>query len=374
MINLVFDLSNIAYRSLFLTGGFGSKGYSFDNQKEIDQFCRKMAIDVSFIIRQINPQRTIFALDSRSWRKDISIDENEGYKANREKSKFINWDNVFNTVNEFTDILESNGFIISKVENAEADDLMCLWRDELLFNQNQHVIIVSSDEDVRQLVTFNNNVFSTVYNPFSSGKNSTKRLFIPRGFNEWLNTDSTGDIFNRGIDVDQEDFKRLRDKEGIVFEEIDGNKVALKKISCGDDGDNVPSIYSWLNENGKTLRITNSKYEKIVDYIGAKNHKDLLDKCDPIYDQLVNYSSKRPPFKIKDRLERQIKLVVLSQDVFPRDIINDFNKHKEAQLKKPNILPQSWNMNSILEGTKYVKSKNESSIFRETDRINSKLF
>ena len=94
MTNLILDLSNLAFRSLFITGGFGSKKFTFDNQYELDQFIRKLAIDVSYIIRQTNPSRVLFALDSKSWRKNITIEENEGYKAHREKSKFINWDNV----------------------------------------------------------------------------------------------------------------------------------------------------------------------------------------------------------------------------------------------------------------------------------------
>jgi hypothetical protein len=50
----------------------------------------------------------------------------------------------------------------------------------------------------------------------------------------------------------------------------------------------------------------------------------------------------------------------------------------QEQLQRPNVHPQDWNMNSILEGTRYVNaSKNtgsESSIFREVDRLNKELF
>ena len=128
MTNAIFDLSNMFFRSLFIVGGYGSKQYSFDNQFELDQLMRKVATDVSQVIRQINPSRVIFALDSKSWRKDISIDENEGYKAQRTKSAHINWDNVFKIMGEFADILETNGFIVSKFDKAEADDLISLWK------------------------------------------------------------------------------------------------------------------------------------------------------------------------------------------------------------------------------------------------------
>jgi len=382
MTNVIFDLSNMFFRSLFIVGGYGSKNYSFDNQTEVDQLMRKVSTDVSFIIRQLNPSRVIFALDSRSWRKEISIDENDGYKANREKSGMINWDNVFNTMREFGDILNSNGFIVTKIDSAEADDIITLWRDKLLFDQNQHVIIVSADEDVRQLVSFfpyepGKMVFSTVYNPFSTGKNATKRLFVSNHFNEWIEKQDGGDIFNRAIDVDKEDFKKLRDNEKVSVEEVDGNYIAMRKIFCGDDGDNVPSIYSWLNDKGKTVRITESKFQKIIDYIGAKDYLDLVEKAPIIYDQITEMAGHTPSFRnIVDRLNRQIKLVVLAQHVFPDEIVQKFHQDVDEQLRRPTVHPQNWNMNSLLEGTRYVRnnSGNEASIFKEIDRLNTQLF
>lgn len=382
MTNVIFDLSNMFFRSLFIVGGYGAKNYSFDNQSEIDQLMRKVSTDVSFIIRQLNPSRVIFALDSRSWRKEISIDENDGYKANREKSGMINWDNVFNTMREFGEILNSNGFIVTKIDNAEADDIITLWRDKLLFDQNQHVIIVSADEDVRQLVSFfphepGKMVFSTVYNPFSTGKNATKRLFVPQHFNEWIEKLDGGDIFNRAIDVDKDDFKKLRDNEKVSIEEVNGEYIAMRKIFCGDDGDNVPSIYSWLNDKGKTVRITESKFQKIIDYIGAKDYLDLVDKAPMIYDQITEMAGHTPSFRnVVDRLNRQIKLVALSRVVFPEDIVNKFDEQVDQQLQRPTVHPQNWNMNSILEGTRYVRnnSGSEASIFKEIDRLNTQLF
>jgi len=378
------------FRSLFIVGGYGSKQYTFDNQTELDQLMRKVATDVSQVIRTINPSRVIFALDSKSWRKDISIDENEGYKAQRTKSAMINWDNVFKIMGEFADILETNGFIVSKFDKAEADDLIALWRKELLLNQNQHVIIISADEDVRQLVGGTHNIpgvskndkfaFCTVYNPFLQGKNASKKLFVPdKYFDEWILDADPGDFFNRGIDVDKEDFQRIINDSKTKMEKINGNQIVMRKIFCGDDGDNVPAIYTWLNDKGKEVRITESKFEKIVDYIGATSPQDLMEKKDHIYDQLINISGTRPGFKMEDRLNRQMKLVLLDPSIFPESFVKEFQKRVGEELSKPQVRPQNWNMVSILEGTRYVtagangkykKPTTEASIFGEIDRIN----
>jgi len=390
MTNAIFDLSNMFFRSLFIVGGYGSKQYTFDNQTELDQLMRKVATDVSQVIRTINPSRVIFALDSKSWRKEISIDENEGYKAQRTKSAHINWDNVFKIMGEFADILETNGFIISKFDRAEADDLIALWRKELLINQNQHVIIVSADEDVRQLVGGTHDIpgisvnpdkfaFCTVYNPFMQGKNAFKKLFVPeKYFDEWVLDADPGDFFNRGVNVDKEDFKRIINDSKTKLEKINGDQIVLRKIFCGDDGDNVPAIYTWLNDKGKEVRITDSKFEKIIDYIGATSPRDLMEKKDHIYDQLVNISGTRPGFKMEDRLTRQFKLVLLDSSIFPEEFVKSFEKKVPEELAKPQVHPQNWNMVSVLEGTRYVttgagkykKPTTEASIFGEIDRIN----
>lgn len=383
MTNAIFDLSNMFFRSLFIVGGYGSKQYSFDNQGELDQLMRKVSMDVSQVIRQINPSRVIFALDSKSWRKDISIDENEGYKAQRTKSAHINWDNVFKIMGEFADILETNGFVVSKFDKAEADDIISLWKKELIHNQNQHVIIISADEDVRQLIESHQNEngkisFCTVFNPFMQGKNASKKLFVPEShFSEWINDSDPGDFFNRGIDVDKEDYKRLINDQKVKLETVNGEMIAMRKIFCGDDGDNVPAIYTWLNDKGKEVRITDSKFKKIIDYIGAKSVNDLFEKKEIIWDQLINISGQHPPFKINDRLSRQRKLVHLDPSIFPSSFVNSFEKKAADELSKPQVHPQNWNMTSILEGTRYVnpmakykKPTTEASIFGEIDRIN----
>lgn len=377
MINVVFDLSNMFFRSMFIVGGYGSKNYTFDNQYEIDQLMRKVSTDISYIVRQINPSRVILALDSRSWRKDIEIEENEGYKGNREKSGHINWDNVYATMKEFGEILDSNGFIVTKIENAEADDIMALWNNELLRKEGQHVVMVSSDEDIRQLVAFyqckpGKTSFSVAYNPFASGKTS-KKLYVPDMFEEWINTEDVGDIFNRAIDIDKQDFMRLRDSEKLEIERVDGNYIALRKVLCGDNGDNVPSIYSWntvdKKGNDKTVRITESKAKKIIEALGIKDIWDLEERHKDLKKAFEEMSGQEIGFNVLERIRRQVKLVVLSEILFPKDIVDSFNEEVGEQLKKPNVQPQSLNVNSILEGTRYAKTKrgNESSIFRDID-------
>jgi hypothetical protein len=389
MTNLIFDLSNIAHRSLFVVGGYGSKQFTFDSQSEVDQLIRKMAMDIAFIVRIVNPSRIIFALDAKSWRKDIKIDENDGYKAQRVKSSIINWNNVYNSLTEFCELMEKNGMIVTKIENAEADDVIALWAYELTFQHDQHTIIVSGDEDLRQLVKFwpydapnKKFAFVTVYNPFMQGKNASRKLYVPKYFEQWINEADAVDFMNmRGtINVDKEDFHKIITSERTRMEVVDGRMIALRKMFCGDDGDNIPAIYSWLNDKGVEVRVTNSKFEKIYESLlisptELMDQYDLLSRTEKVQTAIEKVIKVKLPFTkemMAERIMRQVKLVVLDQHFFPEKIVDTFNNLKQAQLDKPRINYGSVNMRDLLEGTRYVtesKRNNEAPIFKQIDRI-----
>lgn len=398
MTNLIFDVSNIMFRSMFVVGGYGAKQFTFDSQNEVDQLMRKIAMDVSFLVRLTNPSRIIFALDSKSWRRNIQIEENEGYKGQRTKSQHINWENVYASLSEFAEIMENNGMIVTKIENAEADDVIALWAHELQFKQNQHVIIVSSDEDMRQLVKFypydkatgeasgapgHSFAFTTVFNPFSSGK-SGRKLYVPDHFINWLNEEEMVDIWNlsTSIDVDKQDFRRIRDTEKVSLEQVDGSLIAIRKVFCGDDGDNVPALFTWLikDKNGedKEMRITNSKFEKIYEMIKYNptekyiDHINLMERKDKVLDAIKEVCKQTPPFDIEARLSRQIKLIVLDHYLFPDQIVNEFNNVVKRDLDKPRANYSSLNMQELLNGTRYVREKSKgtvASIFKDIDNI-----
>jgi hypothetical protein len=170
----------------------------------------------------------------------------------------------------------------------------------------------------------------------------------------------------------------------------------MKKIFCGDGGDNIPAIYSWIakEKNGnpkidartgepKVVRITNSPFEKIMESLRNSpgeviTHDDLMGKKNKILQGIQKVAKHAPTIDMEKRLKRQIDLVVLDKKLFPTSIVETFDELKEDQLIRPRPEIGSINMNSILQGTRYVKEKQggrgqgtESSIFKEIDRLNS---
>jgi 5'-3' exonuclease len=66
-MNLIIDISNIFYRSLFTVNlGYNKFGCTFSDDNDVQRLIRKVATDVSYIIRQTNASRIIFAFDSKS--------------------------------------------------------------------------------------------------------------------------------------------------------------------------------------------------------------------------------------------------------------------------------------------------------------------
>jgi len=403
MTNLVFDMNNMLFRSMFVISGFSNK-YTFDSQRETDELMRKITTDITFLVRLINPSRVIIAKDDRSWRKQINIEENEGYKGTRKSAEHINWDNVYRVLDEFLEIAENNGFIVTSIPTAEADDIIALWRDELLFNQGQHVIMVSGDEDIRQLVASyvtndKKKVWACVFNPFKQGKNAARKLYVwPKHFNEWLNKTEEADIWNMNaaIDVDKGDFRRIVETDDVRVEELYGSEIATRKIFCGDDGDNIPAIYTWISKEKdgtpkidpktgepKVVRLTNSPYEKIIESLKTSpneliDHYDLMERKAKVLQGIRKVAKHEPTFDIEQRLKRQIKLVVLDKNQFPEEIVKKFEEEKETHLTKPRPDISGLNMNTFLQGTRFVRAKQggtgqgtESSIFKEIDRLSS---
>ena len=75
-MNLIFDGNYLFYKTLFIFGSYAKKGKVLSTDTDQEMFIRKIATDMTHAIRSFgNPSRIIFTIDSRSWRKDVLIEE-----------------------------------------------------------------------------------------------------------------------------------------------------------------------------------------------------------------------------------------------------------------------------------------------------------
>jgi hypothetical protein len=371
---VIVDGNNHFHKSLYASSGFG-KGRLLSNDKDREIYIKKVAMDLAFILRMFEPiEKIIFTLDDYSWRRDINISENDGYKANRDRDEsVVDWDSFNNLNREFINILSDKGFISSNVKHCEGDDLMYFWSDKL-YNDGHDVVIVSGDGDISQLAKFNDKNYITVFSP----KASERKLIAPIGFKSWLddklNTPEdpisvfmNSDFLSNTCSTIE---KLLRT---IPLKEIDTDDVLFEKIVCGDGSDNIPAIVNWqtTQSSGKIInnRISGAKAQKIKDIIKTKNPNidvtKLFNYAKDFKNEInISYKKDFDTLYIEESLKRNTKLVRLHTDEIPKEQYDLFLEHYELNKNKKYPSIESMHMNSILKDTKYASEiKIESDVF-----------
>lgn len=379
-ILLAIDWTNILFRSLFMSSTFGNDSY--DTEGELQSFICKFGQDLAYLFKIFSPDKVVIAVDSKNpWRKDLLPHDEHGYKANRERNDKWDWDKIFEYSRKLKDVMIDKGFDFLECERTEADDLLCLVKETVSEKHKDewNIIIVSSDADIRQLISFDtdNNQYCCVYNPVAL-KGGIRRLFVCKDFFDWYIAPETAsnDIFFTNYNNDKNRIKNVLNGAGnkIKIEIIDPAEVVLSKIFCGDAGDNVPSFYNWYSKSGKKSRITELKWSKIKEGLAIKSVEDLEIKK-PLLKESIEDVIK---FKINDidvseRLDRQRLLVELKSENFPKFIQTykvDVNMILDEEIK---IVPNKYNIhelfkNSELESFLQKKDKAEQAVFKELDK------
>lgn len=389
-LNLIIDFNNISFRALFTcTYASEYEVSTFDTNKECEILVRKIATDLSFIIREFVPDNVIIVCDAKHpWRNKLYDNiPGETYKGNRVKDENKNWTKIFNSLDDLKNILKNKGFTVTEINNAEADDLAALYKN-YLSGIGESMVLVSSDKDWTQLVSFDQlyNQFCIVYNPIPNNKGK-KKIFINVEFNNWLNQEENkNDIFFNNTNTCKKRIISAKSKDKIETSVIDPENVLLEKIICGDTGDNVPGFYEFY-KNGKRWRITPLRMNKIFESAHLKTIDDLKtgNNINNFIKELEIISKHTvDDIDPNDRLLRQRKLVELNIDLFPSEIVSEFNKQIQNFTENCSVNTSTIKMEDILSGTKYVsndyKKSKENSIFKELQNLdylierNTKLF
>lgn len=356
---LCLDWSNILFRSLFINQLYGTK-MTYDNIEDCQSFIFKFATDVCSIINIFKPNNVILLTDSQhAWRKDVLPGE-DGYKSNRQKQEGVNWDNIFKCSDDLKQLFKNAGCHVAEYEHSEADDMAALCK-EVIFEKyhDYNLIIVSADADLRQLIDFDplTNQYCAVYNTIVKGKTGKRFLYITQEMQNWLDKEDEVDIFFSNIDESKQYIKDIVSQNVKIGIEVENpNEILLHKIFCGDDGDCVPSFYSWIH-NGKSVRITPAKERKIRETLGIKTIADLIQAKDNLKPLIESVAKKDVnDININERLHRQRTLVELNSSLFPKDIqsykdtvdymIQTTGESVFANMKAVNILKGSEYENS----------------------------
>lgn len=284
--NMFFRARHVAFRA---TDPWEKVGYALHiTLSAINKVARKFSAD-----------HVIFALEGRSWRKDIYLP----YKRNRADAraaateKEAEEDKLFwETYDKFTEYLrESTNCSVIRCATAEADDVIARW---IALHPQDHHTIVSSDTDFVQLLAENVDQYNGIAN----------ELLTLRGVFD--------DRDRAVIDKKTKAPKQVGDPAWLLFE----------KCMRGDTSDNVFSAYPGVRVKGtrnhiglqeafadkskKGFNWNNLMLQRWTDHEGAE-HKVGVD-----YErnrQLIDLTAQ--PQEIKDVVDQCIREQISHRDV-----------------------------------------------------------
>lgn len=168
---VVFDITNILYRTFFVHKG--------DATETIAGLAHHSAlITLNKYFRQLKPNKIIMCFDRPSWRKEYTKSDEcvskKLYKGNRrqkmtpkEKEKYAQFMDHLETFEKM--IREHTSIASLAAPGLEADDLVAGCVQYLTLDDDNEVVIVSSDKDMMQLLGHPN---VTIINPMN-GKERT---------------------------------------------------------------------------------------------------------------------------------------------------------------------------------------------------------
>lgn len=364
MINILIDGNYIFHKTFGIFAGYGNvdPGKVLKNKSDQAMFIRKISTDLTASLKMLPVGgRLVFTSDSRSWRKDVEI-EDGGYKSGRVKDENVDWSIFFDLMQSFGSHLEKMGFIFSKVDGAEGDDLLLYWSQK--FNEEgQSCIIISGDKDLHQLARMkDSDTWTSVWN-----SNSKKNILsVPLGWKEnWLNeTRSEISVFNMGSTISPEK-ERLKDFiKKVDIEEIQSFPFIFNKILIGDKGDSVPSVWEY-ESSGKTIRFTPKSADKIYDLFMESRWKDLPMKFLFEDEDFLNWisplilkiskgvDSTENRIKVKNNFLRNLKLMWLEDSMIPEKVSMSCKLETERGIKLERR-PITLDRIKILEGTEWI--------------------
>lgn len=380
---LIFDGNFWLHKTFFIGQKIKTgKPFNFVDEPETDKnlLLWKLATDFAAEIKRFEGvvNRIVYTIDSSSWRKKVLDSQ---YKAHRVKSESINWSEIYNVHNEFVAALEKLGVIVSKIQNAEADDLIFAWSSYL--NQNgQNAIIISGDNDLLQLVNYDQSSSANTiyYNKFD------KDIHVFPKFQNWIDAEdyqTTNDIFNLPVDLLSNVKQQLRDiikGNKMKSKEVNVMEFLFRKILVGDAGDNVPPLHTTTKETKRgpvTYRVTDKHVNEIMSkflddkiFINGSHffNDEHIEEICQIAKSVIKIDL--PIDKIIEKWKLNRNLVYLHKQCIPLDItesmFSSIEKNTSALSgKEINFI---LNKDKILEQTTYKKEKktefNESGLFK----------
>lgn len=238
-MNIIFD-GNFLYHKSFSIFSQYYKGQDMEevliDPEKQQVLLRKCVIDMCATINRFKDvNKVVFVIDSSSWR--YSLYDDYKYALTKVKEPFYN--HFLNVLNMFEDLLRKKGLIVSRVMGAEGDDLIYVWSIYFNLIEDEELVIVTGDSDIRQIINQKTSLFN------NNSKN-LKMYCVPEKevfWNEYLDTD-------------------------VQVMAVKPFEVLLYKVIMGDTSDNIPKLKRGFGVKA---------FEKFIDSISPYHVPENVD-------------------------------------------------------------------------------------------------
>jgi len=283
------------------------------NRGAVEELKSLLARSISVTLQRFGTcvDNIVVVSDGGTWRKKIKKPkslEDVIYKGNRTSDDTINWNLIWNTAHDFYENCKSLGITYSVIPGFEGDDLVYYW-SRRLNNNGINCIIWTTDQDLMQLVQYKDCVFTGWYE-------TKKGLYIHESAQE--KPIDPIDFFMSGPVCDTRLLKELKSRVQINY--INPDLIVMKKIICGDDGDNIYSIIRQRMGN-KIYKVGEKQWDSIRKELNLTTVKEFFRKRDEICESLCEMKKFQNIEQVKEEFDYNRKLVWLNSEVIPEDLI-----------------------------------------------------
>ena len=292
-----------------------------EGTRQLEEF---MAQSISVVCNRFRDtiNNIIFVSDGGSWRKQLKRPADMvavKYKGNRGGEDELDWDYIFQALNNLSEHTAELGITSSHHYNVEGDDWAWYW-SRRLNSQGINAIIWSSDNDLKQLIQVDNGAFTAWYND----KNG---IWLPEVLNDKV--DDELDFFLRPPSSNPV-LERIKIQSGNV-NYLNPDLIVMNKIVCGDSGDNIKSIIR-IQKNNRTYGVGDKDWEKTMKSLEISSLTDFFEKSDKVITSLLDLSK----FKgyslnkqnVADVFDYNKKLVWLNEAIIPDSIVEAMNNEE----------------------------------------------
>jgi 5'-3' exonuclease len=300
-MNVVFDGNYLFLKSYSIWSTY-HKGKDMcevlSDKENCQQLIRKTIIDMCATLNRFKDvKKVVIVFDSKSWR--YKVHEDYKYKTTRVQEPYKA--KMFAVMDEFESLLKSKGFITSRVDGAEGDDLMLMWSIYFEHILDEHCICVTGDSDIRQIITPKVTIFN----------NNSKKL-------DCYCHPKNEKFFNDYFDID------------ITVNPTSAIESTIYKVVMGDSSDNIFKLKHGFGDKAF------EKFIKTLDLSKINKNTDFSNMAHYICDNFCNFIKSDEKEDYFDKIIFNLKMVWLNTYVYEGgfeniafNIINNIKDNKD---------------------------------------------